>query len=114
MIFGADVTHPGPTDSKISESIAAVVGSLDPECVYYAARLFAQKTPKGQAYEMIHDLDKMVNSLLRKFHERNQSFPRKIVFFRDGVSEGQFPLVSFIKITTKKIFSYLRLMILND
>ena len=96
MLFGADVTHPGPTDNKISESIAAVVGSLDPECAYYAARLYAQKTPKGQAYEMIHDLDKMVLSLLRSYNVRNRTFPQKIVFFRDGVSEGQFPLVIFI------------------
>jgi hypothetical protein len=35
MIFGADVTHPSPGDFKVTESIAAVVGSLDPDCSYY-------------------------------------------------------------------------------
>jgi eukaryotic translation initiation factor 2C len=93
MIFGADVTHPSPTDLKVTESIAAVVGSLDMEASFYAARLFAQKTPNSQAYEMIHDLDKMVLSLLQEFHRANRVFPRKIVMFRDGVSEGQFSLV---------------------
>jgi eukaryotic translation initiation factor 2C len=93
MIFGADVTHPSVADSKLSESIAAVTGSLDPDCCFYAARLYAQKTPKGQAYEMIHDLDKMVYELLVQHRNRNQKFPNKIMFFRDGVSEGQFSLV---------------------
>ena len=91
MIFGADVTHPSPSDSKLSESIAAVTGSLDPNCCFYAARLYAQKTSKGQAYEMIHDLDKMVYDLLQQ--QNNNCRPKKIIFFRDGVSEGQFPLV---------------------
>ncbi len=98
MIFGADVTHPSinnPNDMSInSESIAAVTGSLDKECCYYAARLYAQKTPKGQAYEMIHDLDKMVKDLLYEHFIRNgNQYPKRIVFYRDGVSEGQFPLV---------------------
>jgi eukaryotic translation initiation factor 2C len=92
MLFGADVTHPTP-DAKISESIAAVVGSLDKDCCFYAARLYAQRTPRGQAYEMIHDLDKMVLDLLKEHHNKNKMFPKRIVFFRDGVSEGQFSLV---------------------
>lgn len=88
MVFGADVTHPTP-DNKITESIAAVVGSLDKECSFYAARLYAQRTPRGQAYEMIHDLHKMFFDLLHEFFNKNKMFPKKIVFFRDGVSEGQ-------------------------
>lgn len=92
MIFGADVTHPTP-DKKIEESIAAVVGSLDKDCCFYAARLHAQKSSRGQAYEMIHDLDKMVTNLLLEHFNINKTFPKKIVFFRDGVSEGQFSLV---------------------
>ena len=78
---------------KVTESIAAVTGSLDRECSFYAARLFAQSTPKGQAYEMIHSLNEMVVSLLHEHHLRNNSYPKRIVFFRDGVSEGQFSTV---------------------
>ena len=59
MMFGADVTHPAPGDGPVLESLAAVVGSFDRDCAKYGARLYAQRTPKGQAYEMIHDLDKM-------------------------------------------------------
>lgn len=91
MIFGADVTHPSPGED--TDSIAAVVGSLDTECCYYAARLFSQRTKKGQAYEMIHDLDVMMLDLLQTYFSKNKTYPKKIVFYRDGVSEGQFSLV---------------------
>ena len=94
MFFGADVTHPAPTQGDgCSESIAAVTGSLDRECCYYAARLYAQRSPTGQAYEMIHDLDKMFNDLLHEYFRINKTFPKRLFFYRDGVSEGQFSLV---------------------
>ena len=73
MVFGADVTHPSPGDQRVSESIAAVTGSLDKEVCFYAARLYAQKTPKTQAYEMIHDLDKMVVNLLHEHFQKNRN-----------------------------------------
>jgi eukaryotic translation initiation factor 2C len=92
MIFGADVTHPSPGDKQL-DSIVGVVGSLDSDCCNYAARLFVQRSPTGQAYEMIHDLDKMFKSLLQSFFNVHKQFPKKIVFYRDGVSEGQFQLV---------------------
>ena len=53
----ADVTHPGPGDTSMTESIAAVVGSLDTDCSYYVARLYAQKTPRGQAYEVLKNIN---------------------------------------------------------
>ncbi len=55
--------------------------------------MYAQKHPKGQAYEIIHNLDSMVLSLLKEFFNVNKRYPKRIVFYRDGVSEGQFPLV---------------------
>nr|AGH55731.1 argonaute B2 [Brachionus calyciflorus] len=84
MVFGADVTHPSPGED--TDSIAAVVGSLDKECSYYG------KISKF-AYEMIHDLDKMMLDLLQSYFNQSKAYPKKIVFYRDGVSEGQFPLV---------------------
>ena len=32
----------------------------------------------------------MVEKLLLKFHQKTKSLPHKIIFYRDGVSEGQF------------------------
>jgi hypothetical protein len=35
ITFFKDVTHPSPGGTKVTESIAAVVGSLDSDCAYY-------------------------------------------------------------------------------
>jgi hypothetical protein len=35
----------------------------------------------------------MVEDLLREYFKANQRYPNKIVFLRDGVSEGQFRTV---------------------
>lgn len=40
--------------------------------------------------ELIQDLKEMVKSLLRKFYRQTKLKPRRIFFYRDGVSEGQF------------------------
>lgn len=87
MVFGADVNHTSGSDA---ESIAAVVGSIDPDFTYYAARLYAQRQPRGQALEIIWDLGKMVSSLLDEHFNKNKRYPDRILFLRDGVSEGQF------------------------
>ena len=36
----------------------------------------------------------MVEDLLREYFKANGKFPQRIVFLRDGVSEGQFKTVS--------------------
>ena len=43
---------------------------------------------------MIHDLTEMVKGLLMQFYKTTKHKPERILFFRDGVSEGQFDKVS--------------------
>ncbi|XP_028395180.1 protein argonaute-2-like [Dendronephthya gigantea] len=85
IIFGADVTHPGAGD-KSNPSIAAVVASKDSYPTLYNAEVRVQK----HRQEMIEDLKDMVKILLRKFRASTNAIPGKIIFYRDGVSEGQF------------------------
>lgn len=90
IIFGADVTHPSPGENGIP-SIAAVVASMDPHAAKYYARVRAQKHEKsGGAQEIINDLAVMVKELLQDFYRTTQRKPVRIIFYRDGVSEGQF------------------------
>jgi eukaryotic translation initiation factor 2C len=84
MLFGADVTHPAPGSGACS--VAALVGSLDGGASRYAARLTVQ--PGGQ--ETISALESMARELLREFERATRHKPERIIFFRDGVSEGQF------------------------
>lgn len=92
IIFGADVTHP-PPDQNHKPSIAAVVATLDASYhARYAQRILVQFPANGRrAEEMILDLATAVKELLIEFFRFNRkSKPRRIIFFRDGVSEGQF------------------------
>ena len=96
IIMGADVTHPG-ADQQNSEkpSIAAVVGSVDPRASQYCCEIRIQKSKQ----EYIEDMENMVYNLLCKFNRVTGSTssgkPQRIIFYRDGVSEGQFAMVMF-------------------
>ena len=94
IVFGADVTHPSPTESGIP-SIAAVVASMDYHASKYHECVRAQKHENGKgAQEIIIDLAEIVKELLIKFIEFNEHLkPSEILFYRDGVSEGQFDQV---------------------
>lgn len=92
IVFGADVTHPAP-DQYNKPSIAAVVASMDRSYhVRYSQRVLVQFPEQGsRALETIIDLKSAVKELLIEFYKFNKGTkPEKIVFFRDGVSEGQF------------------------
>ncbi|KAK9715282.1 hypothetical protein RND81_06G154500 [Saponaria officinalis] len=99
IIFGADVTHPERGEDS-SPSIAAVVASQDwPEVTKYAGMVSAQ----AHRQEIIQDLFKtshdpqlgtvnggMIRELLLSFKRATGQKPLRIIFYRDGVSDGQF------------------------
>ncbi|KAK6926677.1 Argonaute, linker 1 domain [Dillenia turbinata] len=99
IIFGADVTHPQPGEDS-SPSIAAVVASMDWPLVATYRGLVSSQTHRD---EIIHDLYKveqdpqrgevsrgMIRELLIAFRRTTGQKPWRIIFYRDGVSEGQF------------------------
>eukprot|EP01018_Ginkgo_biloba_P029286 Gb_13708 [translate_table: standard] len=89
IYFGADVNHPGSRDEK-SPSIAAVVASINwPSSNRYVAKLRSQKNRQ----EHIEQLGEMCKELLDEYLKVNKRLPDKVLFFRDGVSEGQFDMV---------------------
>ena len=79
------MTHPGAGD-RSNPSIAAVVASKDSYPTLYNAEVRVQK----HRQEMIEDLKDIVKTLLKKFRTSTRAIPQKIIFYRDGVSEGQF------------------------
>lgn len=88
MVFGADVTHPGIGEAD-KPSIAAVVGSMDIKLSRYAASARVQ----GSRVEIIDDLKSMFKEQVQYFVQANRTRPQRILFYRDGVSEGQFAQV---------------------
>lgn len=88
IFFGADVTHPAAGDDK-KPSIAAVVGSMDAHPSRYSASVRVQ----SHRQEIIAELSSMVRELLIQFYQATNHKPCRIIFYRDGVSEGQFEQV---------------------
>ena len=92
MVVGADVTHPDPGSQGQKPSIAAVCASVDPDVGLFNTEVRLQDA--DQSVEEIIKLREMMSSLLLKFYQRNKGRkPEKIIFYRDGVSEGQFDMV---------------------
>ncbi|KAG8686518.1 hypothetical protein FRC08_012472, partial [Ceratobasidium sp. 394] len=95
MIIGADVMHPAPGASD-RPSFVSVVGSIDSTATHYSAVSAAQ----GSRVEMIAGVEDPVYELIgrhmywKKEQERKQNVaPKRIIYYRDGVSEGQFQQV---------------------
>ncbi|KIO29143.1 hypothetical protein M407DRAFT_21713 [Tulasnella calospora MUT 4182] len=92
IVIGADIQHPGPGVTT-RPSYAAVVGSVDSDASKYIAVSRAQ----GFRQEMIQDLADMIAHIIKKYmHYRKEKegnanpAPRRILFYRDGISEGEF------------------------
>jgi len=94
MIMGADVSHPGPGANR--PSIASLVWSHDQHGASYCATTRIQP-PRS---EIITDLKGMVEMALMMFGQTNRTAPTNIVFFRDGVSEGEFASVKKAEIAS--------------
>ncbi|PCH37525.1 argonaute-like protein [Wolfiporia cocos MD-104 SS10] len=89
MLVGMDVTHPGFGTVKGTPSIAAVVASVDKQFGQFPASMRIQQSKK----EMITELAAMMEERIEAYKKRSGALPERILVYRDGVSEGQFPIV---------------------
>nr|XP_019047161.1 hypothetical protein I302_03768 [Kwoniella bestiolae CBS 10118]OCF26091.1 hypothetical protein I302_03768 [Kwoniella bestiolae CBS 10118] len=106
MLVGADVTHPPPTakDKPLLPSIAVSVAAVNGDNNMFVPCVRFQTGRR----EMIEDLTEMMKDHIRLFEKKNGSKPQKILFFRDGVSEGQYDLCATIEMDRiKKAFKEL-------
>ncbi|KAG5948403.1 hypothetical protein E4U53_006296 [Claviceps sorghi] len=103
MIIGVDISHGAPGAS--TPSTAAMTMSVDRDASRYAAMV----ETNGYRVEMltaanVHFMFGQLTKYWIAGHEN--SFPRHIIYFRDGVSEGQFAQVLDQEI--REIKSFLR------
>lgn len=90
MIVGADVSHPPSRgDNTIAPSIAATVSSKVADNNLYSATIRLQ----AGRQEIIEDLQSMMEGNIKAFANNTKFLPDSIIFYRDGVSEGQYAAV---------------------
>lgn len=80
MIVSTNVTFP------VSRQ---VVGSMDAHPSRYCATVRVQQ----HRQDIIQDLANMVRELLIQFYKSTRFKPTRIIYYRDGISEGQFSQV---------------------
>ncbi|XP_069977752.1 protein argonaute-2 [Penaeus vannamei] len=89
MVMGADVNHPSAGDAR-TPSMAAVVASIDK----YVSKYAVEVRPQKHRNEIIHEFKEMTKNLLKSFCEAlNNCKPKRIIVYRDGVSDIQFSQV---------------------
>lgn len=94
IVIGADTAHPAP-GAHDRPSFTSVVANVDSNVAKYVA---STRVQKGRQ-EIITDLKEMCKDVLKlygNYQEKmekkapNACKPKRLIFYRDGVSEGQF------------------------
>ncbi|KAJ7578988.1 argonaute-like protein [Mycena floridula] len=104
IVMGADVAHPAP-GSGDKPSFAALVSSVDSNSSKYVATM----NPQTSRVEMIEDLEAMCKRAIQMYMDYQKHVekkatqgPKRIIFYRDGVSEGQFGQVKELELRAIK------------
>ena len=97
MFIGADVSH-AAAGSK-APSLATMVGSVDFEGVHYACPLPLNQNNRE---ESIMEVRSMVTELVNIYKRNTGAYPVRVMYFRDGVAEGQFDKVKAIEVAAIK------------
>ncbi|KAF9036856.1 Piwi domain-containing protein [Panaeolus papilionaceus] len=92
IVMGADASHPGPGVQK--PTTTCLVFSRDENATKYTALMGIQH-PRT---EMIEELEKFVYSAIEIVGNENRRGPTRIIFFRDGVSEGEYDKVRRVEL----------------
>ncbi|KAL6820698.1 Piwi domain-containing protein [Trichoderma camerunense] len=103
MMVGVDISHPAPGGP--SPSVAAMTMSVDRDATKYAAMV----ETNGYRVEMLtsSNVNVMFGHLCKVWSAgHDNQFPKHIMYFRDGVAEGQFAHV--IEQEIKEIKNYFK------
>ena len=79
--------------------LGALVASLDRNFSRYFSAVSAHTTGE----ELSNDLSVNMSKAVKKYQELNGTLPSLIIFYRDGVGEGQIPFVHEIEVEELKI-----------
>ncbi|WVQ85375.1 hypothetical protein IAT38_007540 [Cryptococcus sp. DSM 104549] len=87
MLLGGDIgLPPMKSGSDSAPTVACTIATYNAECDNFSAQIRLQE---GRG-DIILDLSSMVEEHLKIFRKHNDSYPDRILIFRDGISEGQY------------------------
>ncbi|KAI9798769.1 MAG: hypothetical protein M1833_004599 [Piccolia ochrophora] len=90
MLMGGDISHPSPSQMRLNPpppSFSALTASYDRDCTAFSSVASAQVSKT----QLIADFAAMAKVLIERYKERNHGeTPDSILYFRDGLSEGEF------------------------
>jgi eukaryotic translation initiation factor 2C len=103
LILGADLTHPGTSAVEGCPSIAAVVGSVHSSGGKFPGMLRLQpkvevgfssscvRFSQANSVQLVVHLQSMVQAILERWCKLHRKWPARIIYYRDGVSKGEYP-----------------------
>ncbi|KAJ5659638.1 hypothetical protein N7507_006089 [Penicillium longicatenatum] len=89
MVVGLDVTHPSANDPESCPSVSSIVASTDRKLGQWPGEIRVQ----GRRDEVILQVGTMLEGRLRRWKKENKEYPKNILIYRDGVSEGQYAIM---------------------
>ena len=106
MIIGADVTHPAPGDNS-RPSIAAVCASMNASATIYHSEIRVQAHRQEtigsiEPGKSAHFEDMIIECLKQFYRSTKGVKPIHLIYYRDGVSEGQFQDIIYHEINQIK------------
>lgn len=85
MFVGLDVYHSGEIVNRKKQSVVGFTASMNASLSSYYSRVVVQDPGK----EIVEALHPCIMSALDKFKDLNKIYPKYVIFYRDGVGEGQ-------------------------
>jgi aubergine-like protein len=85
MICGMDVYHSGEKVTRTKSSIVGFTANVGGSDSSYYSRVLINKPGK----ELVDSLEPCLEGALAEFKKKNGVYPKHVIFYRDGVGEGQ-------------------------
>lgn len=90
MLVGVEMAKPSTDGEGVRSSIVAAVGSSNNTFTVYNAAIRVQSRSTDESVKELH---LVIGDLLHQYHTANNSYPKNMIIFRSGISDGQFDTV---------------------
>jgi aubergine-like protein len=94
MIVGLDVHHSGEIGTKKKKSVVGFCSTLGGD----QSEFYSTQVIQTAGQEIVKALGTCMEGALKAYKKRNTKFPAKVLFYRDGVGEGQVSEVKTVEI----------------